>query len=275
MPIRLLASLLFTVTIAARAEAQFSVPDPAPGENFHVELGLMFWQPTPGIEIQTGGLASAGIPGVDFVHEFGLADKRFLEFRSVLKTGRKHKFRISHVNFNYNEQTTIQREISFGGVTFPILIPVTADLEWDMWRFGYEWDFVAGDRGLLGMVTELKYNHLTADLNAPGFGTESTDVTAPIINLGVIARVYPHRNFAVTAEYTGFKVFGVVRTLTDRIAEDLEAKMSDFDIYGTINFGRHVGAQFGYRNLDSEYSVEEDEGDLSMKGFYFGGLVRF
>ena len=51
------------VTMAARAEAQFNVPDPAPGENFHVELGLMFWPPTPEIEIQTGGLADAGYRG--------------------------------------------------------------------------------------------------------------------------------------------------------------------------------------------------------------------
>ena len=73
MRIRLLAIILFSVTLASRAEAQFNVANPAPAENFHVELGLMFWQPTPGIEIQTGGLAAAGIPAVDFVKEFGLA----------------------------------------------------------------------------------------------------------------------------------------------------------------------------------------------------------
>jgi len=27
--------------------------------------------------------------------------------------------------------------------------------------------------------------------------------------------------------------------------------------------------------LTSDYSIDEDEGDLKMKGFYFGGLVRF
>lgn len=275
MRIRLVVSILFTVTLAARAEAQFNIPDPAPGENFHVELGLMFWSPTPGIEIQTGGLASAGVPGVDFVREFGLADERFMEFRSVLKAGRKHKIRIAHVDFEYNEQTTVQREISFGGATFPVTVPVTADLKWDLWRFGYEYDFVAGNRGLLGFITELKRNHLTADLSSVGFSTQSTDVTAPIITLGVIGRVYPHRTFSVTAEYTGFKVFGWVRTLTDRIAEDLEASMSDFDIYGTVNFGSHVGAQIGYRSLTTEYAVEDDEGDLEMKGPYFGGIVRF
>jgi len=42
-----------------------------------------------------------------------------------------------------------------------------------------------------------------------------------------------------------------------------------------VNFGGHVGAQLGYRSLTSDYSVDEDEGDLKMKGLYFGGLVRF
>jgi hypothetical protein len=275
MRIRLLATLLFSVAIAARAEAQFRPPDPAPAENYHVELGFMFWQPTPGIEIQTGELASAGVPGVDFVREFELADELFFEFRSVIKAGRKHKIRVSHVTFDYNEQALLERTISFGGVTFPITIPVAAELKWDLWRFGYEWDFVAADRGFIGLVTELKQNRVTADLSAIGFPSQGTDVTAPIINLGVTGRVYPHRAISVTVEYTGFKVFGIVRTLTDRISEDLEAKMSDFDIYGTINFGRHVGAQVGYRSLTSDYSVEDDEGDLKMKGLYFGGLVRF
>ena len=114
----LLAAIVLSGTIASQAEAQFNVPDPAPAESFHVELGLMFWQPTPGIEIQTGGLAAAGIPGVDFVREFGLLDDRFAEFRSVFKTGRKHKFRVSHVNFDYFQQATAQRTISFGGATF-------------------------------------------------------------------------------------------------------------------------------------------------------------
>jgi hypothetical protein len=275
MRIRLLATILFTVTIAARAEAQFNVPDPATAENFHVELGLMFWPPDPGIEIQTGGLAALGVARVDFVREFQLLDDRFSEFRAVIKAGRKHKIRIAHVAFNYNQQTTLQRTILFGGATFPVTVPVTADLNWDLWRFGYEWDFVAADRGLVGFITELKQNHLTADLSATGFGTEASDVTAPIITLGGIVRVYPHRTFSLTAEYTGFKVFGWVRTLTDRIAEDLEASMHDFDLYGTVNFGSHVGAQIGYRRVTADYAVDDDEGDLKMTGPYFGGVVRF
>jgi hypothetical protein len=275
MPIRLFATLLFTVTLATQAEAQFRVADPAPGENFHVELGLMFWTATPEIQIQTGGLASAGFAAVDFVREFELEDERFTEFRAVIKAGRKHKFRVARVPFRYEQQATLQRAISFGGVTFPVTVPVSSDLEWDLWRVGYEWDFVAGDRGLVGFITELKHNHLTAELSAPGFGVETTDVTAPIVTLGGIIRAYPHRSFSLTAEFTGIKVFGFIRTLTDRISEDLEAKMYDLDLYGTLNFGRNVGVQGGYRSVTAEYEVEDDSGDLKMKGLYFGGLVRF
>jgi hypothetical protein len=266
---------LFTLLTAATAHAQFNVAAPAAGENFHVELGLMFWTPTPELKIQTGGLTALGVSEVDLVKEFELEDTRFIEFRSVLKAGRKHKIRISHVAFDYDKQAVVQREISFGGVTIPVSVPATAHLNWDLWRIGYEYDFVAADRGLFGFITELKRNEFSAEVGATGFGSDSTEVTAPILTIGAIARVYPHRNFSITAEFTGFKVFGFVRTVTDQFVEDLEAKMYDFDLYGTINFGSHVAAQGGYRSITTEYLVDEDSGDLKMKGLYFGGLVRF
>ena len=42
-----------------------------------------------------------------------------------------------------------------------------------------------------------------------------------------------------------------------------------------MNFTDHFGVQAGYRSFDVFYRVDSDEGDLKIKGFYFGGLVRF
>jgi hypothetical protein len=277
MQIRLLAAVLLSLVISSRAEAQFRVADPASGEQFNVELGLMFWSPTPEILIQTGALAAIGESEVDFVQEFGIEKKRFNEFRGVIKAGRKHKVRISHVLMEYSESATLQRTIIFGGQVFPVSAPATADLSWRLWRFGYEWDFVARDRGLLGFITELKYNDVTAALAATGLGSELTEVRAPIPTIGVIARVYPHKEVSLTAEFTGFKMPGFIgNRISDAIeGDDFEAKMYDFDIYGTVSFGRHVGAQVGYRSVTADYLVEDDAGDLKMKGIYFGGVVRF
>jgi hypothetical protein len=273
---RLVAAALLSLLVSARAEAQFRVAAPAPGEKFHVELGLMFWEPTPGLEIQTGGLAALGQSEVDFVQEFGIENTRFTEFRGVIKAAKKHKIRVSHVLAEYDASTVLQRTITFGGRTFPVSVPATADLQWRVWRFGYEWDFVAMDRGVVGFITELKVNSVSADLEAPGFGTELTEVQAPVPTIGGIARVYPHKNFSLTAEFTGFKVPGfLAKKLTDAIDNDADAKVFDLDLYGTVNFGSHVGAQLGYRSLTADYLFDEDAGDLELKGWYFGGLVRF
>jgi len=276
MRTRLLAAALLLLFLSARAEAQFRVADPASGENFHVELGLMFWQPTPEILIQTGALAALGQTEIDFVQEFAIENKRFTEFRGVIRAGKKHKLRISHVSMQYNASATLQRTITFGGRTFPASVPATADLQWELWRFGYEWDFVTTDRGVVGFVTEFKVNKVSAGLAAAGYGSELTEVTAPMPTIGILARAYPHKNFSVTAEFTGFKVPGfIIKKITDAVGDDVDARTYDLDLYGTLNFGSHVGVQGGYRSLTADYIIDDDAGDLKMQGMYFGGLVRF
>src|ERR1043165_1404427 len=96
---RTLASCLVLSLLAAlQADAQFRAPEaPAPGENFHVELGLMLWKPTPDIVIGSDSLRPAGATGFDFVQQFNIPAKRFNEFRAVLQGG-KTKLRVSHVN---------------------------------------------------------------------------------------------------------------------------------------------------------------------------------
>ena len=270
--------LLLLFGLTARAEAQFSVPDPAPAENFGLELAAMYWSPTPEILIQTGALAQIGENEVDLVQEFAIDEKRFTEYRVVIKGGRKHKFRFNYVPIEYDEEAVLERTITFGGQTFPVNVPASAHLKWQQWRFGYEYDFVAADRGLLGVLLDLKYNKISAELAAEGFGAELTEATAPVPTIGLIARVYPHRAFSITTEFSGFKMPGFIgERISDSLGEtdDFEAKLFDLDIYGTLNFGRHVGAQFGYRSLTADYLVEEDSGDLKMKGTYFGGVLRF
>ena len=84
LPVCLLLSLF-----ASQADAQFRAPEaPAPGESFHVELGLMFWKPTPGIVIGSDSLRTVNASGVDLVQQFGIENKRFNEFRTVLQGGK-------------------------------------------------------------------------------------------------------------------------------------------------------------------------------------------
>jgi hypothetical protein len=234
-----------------------------------VEAGLRFWKPSPGIVLSTGGLTTLGVGDVDFVEEFGFEDERFRELRATI--GRGHKFRLRKVTFEYNADTTIQRTIIFQGRPLTVGAPATGDVKWDLWSFGYEWDFVSRTGGFLGLVTDLKYNKVTASIASPMLtSAATTDVTAPVPTIGVTGRVNLGTYGSLTTEFTGLSI-----SRGEDSDDPFEGKFYDFDIYGTINVGRNLGLEVGYRSIDVHYLVDDDTGDLEMKGPYFGGVVKF
>jgi hypothetical protein len=238
-----------------------SVPADAQG---HVgEFGIMPWKPSPELVLSTDTLSSFSVDEVDFVREFGIEKKWFPEFRGTL--GRSHKFRLSYVKFNYEADATIQRTFTFQGRTFTVGAPATTDIEWDLWKFGYEWDFVSNNQGFFGVFTDLKINKVTGLVDSPALrAAATTDVTAPVPTIGVIGRGYLSRSVSVTGEFSGLKWSN----------DEFDVKFFDFDIYSMIG-SPSGGAQIGYRSVAADYLVDEDAGDLKMQGMYFGGYLRF
>lgn len=270
MHIRVFSSVLLALLlIAPHAEAQFSArPEIVPAEDFNVELGLMFWQPDPELTLTTG---DSRIGTVDFVQDFGITDERFREFRAVLKAG-AHKFRFAYVPIKYDAESVLQRTIIFQNLTFPVTANATADINWDVYRFGYEWDFVSRSRGFVGVIGELKYNKVQATVSATGpvLGQNVTlagtvEENPPVPTIGGIARGYLGEYVSITGEFTGLKFDG----------DSFGGKFYDFDIYGAGHLGKYVGVQVGYRSIDVDYQSDGDEGVMKMKGPYFGGFLRF
>jgi hypothetical protein len=262
-------AVLLSFLAAVPASAQFSAPaQVAPGEDFKIELGAMFWSPTPELAINTDALDVAGVGEVNFVQEFGIEKKRFTEYRVTLKPARKHKLRFQYIPISYDPGVvSLERTITFGGRTFTVGLPADAEVEWKMWRFGYEWDFISRTAGFLGVIAELKHNKVRALIESP-IGTELAEEAAPVPAIGIIGRGYLTEHVSITGEFTGFKML-------DSITEEFDGELWDLDIYATANLGRNVGVQGGYRSIDVEYIADEDLGRLKMKGVYFGGLIRF
>jgi hypothetical protein len=236
------AFFCFSLLAALPASAQY-VPQEggsrATGETYHVEFGAYFWNPTPEIFI-----TSESIPGVlgtriDFVEDLGLEKTRHSQIKAVLRPGTKHKFRFEYTPIRYEAESEIR---------------------------GYEWDFLYMDRGFVGLVLEAKYTDIEATLTNV-LDTEFVRARGPIPAIGVIGRGYVTSNISITGEFGMFKM--------PDVDEDYAGNFYDFDLYGTVNFTNNFGAQFGYRSLDLLIRIDNDEGDMKMKGFYFGGVARF
>jgi len=233
-----------------------------PAEKFHVEIGTEWWQPTPHLSIQTDALASVGLVDFDFADEFGIDPSWFSEFRAVLKPARKHKVRISYVPVRYEQTSPLRTPISFNGSTFAG--SATATLKWNLWRFGYEWDFMTRERGFIGMLADIKYNKVSASVRGRGVA-EATKAQAPIPGLGVIGRGYVTPRVSISGEFTGFKIVG----------GSVDGSFYDFDISATGNIFKGLGVQGGYRTVNANYTIDEDFGDLTLRGPYIGIVSRF
>jgi hypothetical protein len=261
-------SVLASLVLASPAAAQYGVAgsDRATGETYHVELGGYLWPPSPTLLITSESLGIAG-DQIDFVEDLGIERRTFKQLKAVLRPGTKHKFRFEYTPIRYDVESTVSRSFVFNGQRFDVSLPVRTEVQWNAYRFGYEWDFVYRDRGFVGLLLELKYTDIQATLSNAFVGSEFVRARAPIPAIGVIGRAYVAPNISITGEFSGFKL--------PTIEDEYRGSYFDFDLYGTVNFTNNVGAQAGYRSLTVFYHAEEDEGDLEMKGLYFGGVLRF
>jgi hypothetical protein len=263
---------LATLLVAVPASAQYGarrrvLSDPATGETYHVEIGGSLWNPTPTILIRSESLGIIG-DQIDFIEDFQIEKATFKQLKVVLRPGRKHKLRFEFTPIRYsNDDARLRRSIIFNGQRFDVALPVATELKWNAIRYGYEWDFVYRDRGFVGLLLDLKQTNVEASIENIFVGREFISAKAPIPAIGIIGRGYVAPNVSITGEFSGFK-------LPD-FDEDYKGKYFDFDFYGTVNFSDHFGAQAGYRSLTVFYKVESDQGDLKIKGLYFGGVARF
>lgn len=271
MRIRVVVSLVcLMVAAAVPAQAQYAArgtSDRATGENYHFEIGGYLWNPTPTLGITSEALGIIG-SRIDFVNDLGIEKTRFSQIKAVLRPAKKHKLRFEYTPIRYEQPNGIlRRNVVFNGILYPLALPVATELKWNAYRFIYEWDMIYRDRGFFGILLEAKYTDVQATL-ANFLDTEFARARAPIPSIGAIGRVYVVPNISITGELSGFK-------LPESIDENYRAKYIDFDIYGSVNFTDHFGAQAGYRSFDVFYKVDTDEGELKLKGIYFGGVVRF
>jgi hypothetical protein len=259
---------------AAPAEAQYgarrATSDRATGETYHVELAAAFWNPSPDIVISSEQFDILGT-NVDFVKTLGIEQTKFRQLKMALRPATKHKFRFEYTPITYDAQKVVATSFIFNGQLFQVGVPVATNLKWKAYRVGYEWDFLYKSRGFAGLLLDLKYTDLEATLAAPTVGAaQFTSARAPIPAIGFIGRGYVIPNISITGEFSAFRL--PEKALN---TDDYSGKYYDFDLYGTVNFNDHIGAQIGYRSFDVGYKVKKDTGTMTLKGPYFGGIARF
>jgi len=75
---------------------------PGVGEDYIVEMGAGFWNPTPTISAASEQFGIEGTT-IDFGRDLGLARQSHREFDMTFKPGRRHKLRVNFMPMHYRQ----------------------------------------------------------------------------------------------------------------------------------------------------------------------------
>jgi hypothetical protein len=260
--------LIATPSIAA-AQYRPSRTGPVVGEDYHIEAAYDFWNAEPSLIVNSEALGILGTD-VDLISDLGIEKHRLRAFSVVAKPSKKHRLRFQHLPIKYETDAyPVTREFVFNGQRYRVGLPVTTNVDFTTYSFGYEYDFLYLPRGFFGASVNLKYTNVDVDLQSP-IGSEFVTAAAPIPAIGFAGRGYVTPNLAIDAELSFFRI-------PDSLSEQIEGDGSytDFDLRGTYNVNKYVGFRLGWRRTRIFYNVDLDTGDLQFKGMYFGGVVRY
>jgi hypothetical protein len=265
---------LTALTLLATSQTAFAQFRPASsgaavGEDYHIEASYGWWNAKPELIVNSESLGILG-SDVDLVSDLGIEQKRLGKFNLVLKPTKKHRFKFERLPIHYERDAfPVQRSFVFNGQQYTVGLPVTTTVDFTTYSFGYEYDFLYFPRGFIGANINMKLTNIDVDLLSP-IGAEFFQQAVPIPAFGFAGRGYITPNFAIDGEFTFFRV---PESLEEQL--DGDGSYNDFDLHGTYNFNRYIGAQLGWRKTTIFYEAELDSGDLKFSGIYFGGVVRY
>jgi len=141
---------------ATPASAQYASPTSsrATGENYHVEVSGLLWDPSPAVVISSESIDGIIGSDIDFVTDLGIESSWFRQLKVVLRPATKHKFRFEYTPIRYETEAVLSRDLIFNGILFPVRIPLAAEMTWRAYRFSYEYDFVYRDRGFVAWCSK-------------------------------------------------------------------------------------------------------------------------
>ena len=259
------------VSVPSTASAQYrpAATTGAIAEDYHIEASYNWWRAEPSLIVNSESLGIIGT-NIDLISDLGIEKHKLSMLNLTLKPSKKHRLRFQRLPIKYETDAfPVSRSFVFNGQSYRVGLPVTTTVDFTTYSFGYQYDFLHFPKGFVGAGINLKYTNVDVNLESP-IGSEFISATAPIPAFSFAGRGYVTPEFSIEAELSLFRI-------PDSISEQLDGDGSytDFDLHGTYNFNKNVGAQMGWRRTKIFYNVDLDTGDLQFKGLYFGGVVRY
>jgi len=232
------------------------------GEDYNIEIEGRYWKPRldSAIKIVENGIGNE----FNLVDDLGFEkDKDAGEGRLQIKFFRKHKFNFSFLPLKWEGDKIITRTIEFSGKTYTAGTRVRSKLDLNLFKVGYEYDFLTGAYGFLGATIDVLIGSGAVELKAPELAIqEKEEGTAPVPLIGLMGRLYPFKWLNFTVKVSGLPAGSYGHIL------DAEASVH-------INPVKYVGISGGYRYFEVRGRYNDNAVDFRLDGPFAALMIRF
>jgi hypothetical protein len=241
------------------AAAQTPLGDP---EKYIIELEGRYWPPKldSTVRIVEDNIGT----DVNLVDDLGFDERKgFGEVRVQIKIFDRNKFNFSYLPMKWDADQAVPREIQFEGRTYPPGSRVQSHLNLNLFKAGYELDFLTGRFGFLGATFDVLISDYDLELRAPALAIdEASRSTLPVPMVGLAGRISPVKRLSFSGKISGLPLGGYGHI---------------FDAEASVEFNpiRFAGVSAGYRYLDAKVEWEENRADYRLEGPFLTLKMRF
>jgi len=261
-----LASMTFGASSANAGESPDQLNDP-----FHVSIGTYVVSSEP--SIQLNGETTTG-DNVNFDEVLGGGDASRVRLDADWRFGdsTRHKLRLVGFSMSRDNKKTIDEQIDWGDVTYPVNAELKAEFKFSVIELAYEYAFLRRDNYELGGSIGLHYAGIDASLKAERTATgevinrsndASVDLPLPVIGLRGLWKL-PY-NFYVDAQGQYFAL----------AIDEYDGNVQDYRLMLTWQPKSWLGLGIGYNSFKVDVDVEKDKFNGSLAWKYDGPMIFY
>jgi len=239
---------------------------------FNFALGTYLVDADTDLELK-GDAGERGTP-IDWNRTFGEGSLTRFRLDAQWRFAERHKLRALWFDTSRSDSKTIDREIEWGGETFPVSTRVKGDLDYQIYELSYEYAFLRRETYELSASIGAYYvsldSKLSATITSDGGTTErdvsrdgSFDVPLPV--LGLRAQwVLPYQlSFDLSGQYFAVSI--------DEYDGDLQNYRATF----TWQPNKWVGLGLGYDWFSADLDIDASKFDGNVNWTFSGPMLYY
>jgi hypothetical protein len=243
-------------------------------DSFFIALGTYLVDADTDLELK-GDAGESGTP-IDWNRTFGDDSLTRVRLDGQWRFGdsRRHKLRALWFSSDRSESRTIDREIEWGGETFPVNTEVKGDLEYQIYELSYEYAFLRRETWELSASIGAYWVSMDSKLSATvtsGGGTTDRDVSSdgsfdvPLPVLGLRAQwVFPYDlSFDLSGQYFTASI------------NEYDGDLQDYRATLTWQPNKWLGLGLGYDWFSADLDVDADKFNGNANWTFSGPMIYY